>query len=583
MKKWLIILGFPIVGVVVVVGLAVANLSSFVNENREWISDQARASVGRGIDFGEVGIRVWDGLAVRVDRFEIEDDPAFSKDAFVSAEAIEVEVAFLPALRGNIQVDRVVLRSPTITVIQTAKGLNLDSLGVVEGEQAAAPSDPDGEPLPAFLIAFVDISDGTLRYVDRTVEPASETRIDQLDFRAIDIRSKGPIDFELKAAVLEATEQNIRVTGRVADLEDPILDLVLTSKVLDPNPAEGAAPTTLFKDLELKANVALAGAAPKIRASLRSSEGVLAEIPYEDLAIEFDLQNRVATIESSSLKSLGGLLEVAGRYDMRVPDEPKFDVKAGISGLSLEEVMRQQLPGVPPTIMGALNFDLTLAGAGDDWDSIKRSLKGKGALEVLDGLLKDVNFVETALGGASGVPGMSNLLPPQLRSDYPELFGVGDTVIDALRTHVQIDDGWASFREMRFGAKDYEVSGRGRVSLDGKIEVGTTLRLSNSLSDALVAQASALGYLRSGDGRVQLPVRLSGVAPHIQVSPDVDAIAKVASKQAASKLLGDVLINAIGESKGKRSDEGRGEGTKSGGVTESEGLLRRAIGDLLGN
>jgi len=362
----------------------------------------------------------------------------------------------------------------------------------------------------------------------------------------------------------------------VADLSNPTLDLVLTSSALDPTPVDGAASTNLLKDLELKASVVPADAGPKVRVNLRSPEGMLAETPYRDLAIDFGLRNRVASIERLSLEALGGLVEVSGRYDMRAPDAPSFDVKASVSALSIEEAMRQQAPSVPPSLAGALDLDLALKGTGSDWDSIKPTLQGKGGVEIVDGILKDVNLVETALNAASGVPGMSNLLPPELRSEFPELFGIGDTVFEKMQAKLQIRDGWASFREIRFAAKDYEVRGRGRVSLDGKVEVGTTLALSRPLSDALVARASPIQYLRATDGRVELPVRLGGVAPQIEVAPDVDSIAKAASRQVAGQLLNEVL--------GGTGNGETGEGADAPNeAPQPEELLKRAIGNLFGN
>ena len=59
---------------------------------------------------------------------------------------MDVQVAILPALFGTIEVRRVVLRSPAVRVIRTAKGLSIDGLG--GGGAAKEPgSDGEGESL----------------------------------------------------------------------------------------------------------------------------------------------------------------------------------------------------------------------------------------------------------------------------------------------------------------------------------------------------------------------------------------------------------------------------------------------------
>ena len=123
-------------------------------------------------------------------------------------------MALLPALFGNIEVDHVVLRSPAITVVQTSKGLSTSTLG--SGEKPAAKSPAEDAGLPAFTIRIVEVSDETLRYLDKTASPAAETVVSHLDFTARDVSLAGPVPFELKAAVLGASRQNVRIAARCA-------------------------------------------------------------------------------------------------------------------------------------------------------------------------------------------------------------------------------------------------------------------------------------------------------------------------------------------------------------------------------
>jgi uncharacterized protein involved in outer membrane biogenesis len=582
MRKWIIILGIAVLVVAGGVALVAAQLNSYLNENRDWVADQAESAVGRSVSFGEVGISLLGGLGVRVADLRIGDDPAFSKEPFVSAAVVDLRVAILPALLGNIAVEHVVLRSPAITVIQTAQGLSTNSLG--GGDKPATPEKParpaeeaeEKGGLPAFVVDSVDISGGTLRFIDKTSSPAAEQAIEKLDFRASNVSLTGPIGFELEAAVLGASRQNVRIAGQVVDLENPKADFTLTSGELELAPGAGDAPPDVLRDLELKGKLSLPKAGPHVQAAVRSRRGTIAGADYADLAVDFKLQNQVATIEKLSAAAYDGELAVTGSYDMRNASRPSFDVHSTLSSMRTEKIVASRSPASQRYLEGDLSGTLDLTGAGAEWDQIKRNLRGKGSVQLVDGVLKDVNIAESALKGVTGVPGLSGLLPPKLREKYPEVFGASDTVFENMDAKIDIRDGWAHFRDFRLAARDYAVAGQGRYSLDNRLDMTTVMTFSQPLSDSLVKAAKPMKYLRSAEGRVEFPVKLIGAAPDIKAVPDLGYIAKAASRQAVGKLLED----ALGGSKEEPAADG---GTPEPSAEDAAvDLLKKGIGDLFG-
>jgi len=583
MRKVIIVLGIIVLAAVAVVAVVVANLNSYLNDeaNRTWVSGQAEAALGRSVSFGEVGVSLLGGLGVRVADLRIGDDPAFSKDAFVSAAAIDLQVAILPALFGNIEVDHVVLRSPSITVVQTARGLSTSTLGAgAKAGEAAKPAAPAEEgaaaAVPSFVVSSVDISDGSLRFINKTATPAAESAIEKLDFRASNVSMSGPIRFELAAAVLGASRQNVRISGQVVDLLDPKADFSMTSSELVLAPGQAEQPADVLRDLELEGTLALPKAGPHVQASVRSPSGVLGGAAYRDLAVDFKLQNQVARIEKLGAGLFDGTLAVTGRYDMRNAKRPSFDVQTTLSGMRLEQIIATRSPGSAGAMTGELGGNLDLAGAGTAWEQIKPNLVGKGSVQLVDGVLKDVNLADGALKGITGVPGLANLLPPELRQKYPGVFGVGDTVFENMDTKLDIRDGWASFRDFRLAARDYAVSGQGRYSLDNKLDMSTVMTFSQPLSDSLVKAAGPMQYLRSPEGRVAFPVKLVGAPPSIRALPDVGYIAKAASRQAVGKLIEGAL--------GGKPQEPAAQGGSDAQSPEDAAtdLLEKGLGGLLG-
>jgi uncharacterized protein involved in outer membrane biogenesis len=584
MRKWIIVVGIAILVVAGGVALVVANITSYLNDNRDWVAGQVESALGRSVSFGEVGVSLLGGLGIRVADLRIGDDPAFSKGPFVSVAAIDLGVAIVPALFGDIEVGHVVLRSPAITVIQTARGLSTDSLGgggtPAKSAEPAKPAEEAAEEdgLPAFVVASVDVKDGTLRFINKTATPAAETAIEKLDFRASNVSLTGPIGFEVDAAVLGASRQNVRIAVQVADLEDPKVDFTLTSDELELAPGEGDT----LRDLELKGRLLLPKAGPHVRATVRSPRGTIAGGTYADLAVDFKMQNQIATIEKLSASAFEGEFTVTGSYDMRSAKRPSFDVHPKFSAMRIEKIVASRSPAMSGSIEGELGGNLDLVGAGAEWDQIKQNLRGKGGVQLVDGVLKDVNLADTALEGITGVPGLSGLLPPELRRKYPDVFGVGDTVFENMDAKIDIYDGWAHFRDFRLAARDYAITGQGRYSLDNRLDLTTVVSFSQPLSDSLVKAAEPMRYLRSAEGRVEFPVKLIGAVPDIKAVPDIAYIAKTASVKAVGKLLEGVLGGSKEEA-GAEAEAGADASAKEPAEEDAAaGLLKKGLGDLLG-
>lgn len=588
MRKWIVVLVITCLVVVGVLALLAANLNSQLQENREWVAEQARSVLGRPLHFGEARISIMGGIGVRVADLRIGDDPAFSAEDFVRADVVDVRVAILPLLKGTVEVTRVVLRAPAITVIQTAEGLSIDSLGgggKADGEPAAGETGEDG--LPDFVVAVVDIRDGTLHFIDKTARPAAEQSIRKLDFKASNVSPSGPIGFDLRAAVMGADRQNVRIEGTVVDLLNPKLDFELTSDAFElPAEDEGAAPDVL-RDLGIAGSLSLEKAGPKVAATLRSPKGTVASAEFHDLAIDFEMQKQVATLRKFSLQAFGGELEGTGRYDMRKAGRPSFELKSKLTSMRIEKLIESRKPGSDDALTGELGGDLALAGAGAGWEAIKKSLTGRGSIQLVNGVLGDVNLADAALKGITGVPGLSGVLPPSLRAKYPQVFGVGDTVFENMDAKLDIRDGWADLRDFRLAARDYVLNGSGRYSLDNQLDMSAVMATSQQLSDDLVKAAEPMQYLRSAEGRVEFPVKLVGPVPDINAVPDVSYIAKAVSRQA----VGQLLERALGGSKRKSSadtgDSTADEPTADAPTTEDAAkgaaadLLNKGLGGLL--
>lgn len=222
MRKWLIIAGGVLLALVAVGALALMNLNSLINRNKEYLLAKAQESLGRTLGVGDIGLTLWGGIGVRLKDFSMSDDPAFSKEPFVRAADLQVNMKLLPLLRKELQVRNLVLHQPVINVIRNQSGLfNFSTIGgekekkekekVEKEKKEKAPGGP-----PALAVALVDVDGGEIHYLDNA--KGVDFHATRVDFKIKDINYERPIDVSLEAAILGAAKQNFKLKGRVGPI-----------------------------------------------------------------------------------------------------------------------------------------------------------------------------------------------------------------------------------------------------------------------------------------------------------------------------------------------------------------------------
>jgi AsmA protein len=139
-RKTLLILA-SIVGLIVVAVIALPMLID-AEKFRPMVETQAKAALGRNVTMGKLDFSLLSGGVVISD-VTIADDPAFSRDAFLTAKSLKVGVEMWPMITSQeVHVTSVVLDQPQIQMIRSAAGKwNFDSLGAA----SKTPSQPKGK------------------------------------------------------------------------------------------------------------------------------------------------------------------------------------------------------------------------------------------------------------------------------------------------------------------------------------------------------------------------------------------------------------------------------------------------------
>jgi AsmA protein len=702
-RRWLVALAAVVVALGLGLALAARNLDAYLNANREALARQVADALGREVGFGAVGVSLRRGLAVRVADLRIGDDPAFSSEPFLAVEALEVRVAILPALRGRIEVERVLLRRPTISVIETAQGLSTASLGRSAAPPAAAGAPPEASAPGALVVALVDIEDGTLRYLDRTSQPPVLTVAGDLDFQASDLAPDAPVRFEMEAAVLGASRQNLRASGSVGPpgAAEPEIDVAATLDPLDlaqafaSAPLAGRVPAALagsgtarvelrvkgrpadlaietridageaelrfgdgfrkprgsplslalpaqrrgddveigpgdlvvdatrlalrgaledlasprlrlrigsesafpasfglggdgdvLRDLALEGTLTLPSGGPRLTAVLRSASGSLRGLDYRDLALDARLRDRRLEVSQLALAAHQGTLAASGSANLGASGGPAFEARLAVDGVRLESLLAAYAPSDAARASGSLTARLALRGAGASRDAILRSLAGGGELGATDGVLRGFNPAGDALRALSGLPIFADRKIARLFESHPQVFGAEDTPFERIEARLEVASGQVVARDARLVARDYDVTGRGRYEIGGRLDSSAVMAFSPELSDAAVDAEKRLRFLRSPEGRIEFPVVIRGAPDDLAVQPDLAYVASSASREALTGVVERVLIGKRREDAEPAREPGQepdaGEQPPASLEDAGREILRRGLGGLLG-
>ena len=267
MRKWVFIVWRYLADIPDRCVVAVLNINSYIQRNREYLIQQAEKAVGRQIEVQNIEVNLWNGIGIRFENFRLADDPAFSSDPFMQAKSLQANVRLLPLLRKDVQVKRLILNEPGINIIRNRQGVyNFASLGgsdkkkdvetKIDTETEVA-RDKAARERAALLVSLVEISGGVARY--RDLGDGTDLPIQQLDLRAQDLNFDRPVSINLAAAVF-ASRQNVNLklligpVSAESDYRNVALDGHLDIDPLDLSQLKKAVPklfSALPKDLEV--------------------------------------------------------------------------------------------------------------------------------------------------------------------------------------------------------------------------------------------------------------------------------------------------------------------------------------------
>ncbi|HSH12783.1 MAG TPA: AsmA family protein, partial [Desulfurivibrionaceae bacterium] len=220
----------------------------------------------------------------------------------------------------------------------------------------------------------------------------------------------------------------------------------------------------------------------------------IGETVYKGLAVSnfrlvYQLKNNVLTVSRLDGGLAGGRFADTARVELG-QSPLVFQTRLELKGIQVEPFLAAFLPAYSGMVTGTVDFDVDAAGRGTLPATIKRTLKGKGALAINNGRFANTPVVQdfaTFLG-------------------LEELRELGFTRAGGSFT---VADGKLSLNSEIGGGK-VRLTPIGTVGLDGTLDLSLKPRFAPELTSKLDSKGKFTSFFKDSEGWSELPIKAAG-------------------------------------------------------------------------
>ena len=581
--------------ILLVVGLTIF-IRLYLTDDRikAYIIPAAEKALDRSVAIGDIHVGLLRGISI--DDFIIREKDR--QDEFVSMKSFVLRYDLLPLLQKKLMVSEIRLQEPTVRITRNKAGtFNFESLAVL----AAEPTKPvEAEPgtaaaLPiALTVDRIRIDKARFVLQDERGElPSMETEANakirvSMGKDLSSVRYKGTMDFitdttfgDIKPhiegegefdqdqiqfnIVTQLEKERIHLNCTVQNYaKTPTIALNGTSDVLDIDHLIGLTAGLPQKgDTEVRTKKAKQAATQKAPAAgippglvvhgrFEVVKAVYRGMTIKNFIMQYKLDKGILTIDELRAQTFSGEVLSDLQADLNQPDII-FTGKMGVRSVEITDfgsVLARQLSD---TVSGTLNSNVTFAGAGTEWSTIRNVLTADGTFALQNGRFKKTPVTES----------VATLL------GLPEL---NDLAFEDTSGTFQIVKGGKVILNTRMNSQDIKAQTDGTVTLDGGLDLPVTLRLSKELTDRLTSRASVAKYLVDEQGETVLKLKLTGTTSKPRPVLDTAVVQKAVEKKAL-----DTISEALSGKK-TGSSSPADEKTDSPGGSEVKSLLKGLLG-----
>lgn len=358
-------------------------------------------------------------------------------------------------------------------------------------------------------------------------------------------------DIEIRNLQLRSGASDVALKGQLTSLSKPKLYYSLQARKLrlsDITQRSGHK-NDLFHHLGSEGVAELVEGSASVKGDFSSSDGRLNEASYRNLRATLDWSPQSLKFKDVSFESLGGSVEMYGS----VLADPEHQFRVRVSPTVRDVDMKQLLEVVSPNSLGAvsgrLDFDGQFTGAGEDWETVSRTLNGQGRIDLHDGAIEKFNLMQgvlASLGAVQGIRGITAAGP-----GFTSLVQSGQTRFSRITSTFRIEKGRLFSDDVMMTSPDYVIRSDGWLDADGRMDWEANLVLSSEFSRELSANQRNVRYLLDDRDVMSIPFRLKGRTPSLEVRPEVTQLLRFMHARAQ-------------EEKSRRTHGGKNEAAESG-------------------
>ena len=516
-----IVIGLLIVVVLVVGGILALPFLIDLNKYQDRYKPLIEDALNRKVQLQDIRLTIWPRIGARVTGFAVLDDPAFGAGPFASLTSLDVGVKLMPLLSGTVEVEDITLRHPVITVIKNKNGiLNVSTIGRTG---VAVPKTPSRAPIPSaegplkilalLAVDRVSITGGTVTYRDLSAPKPTEYILQDMELLLQSVRL-GQSPTLHAGLLLQPMNLPVTLDGTFGPLKETTdidaIDLQLSLGKTDF--------TITGKTVER--NAILNISAPIVNtADLPVPLPLQHPVDIKTLQIAVQVQGQNVLLQKLSFQLFDGQVVAEGRVTSG-SETPPFSAKATIQGIQLAPALNA-IARVPLSISGMAGANLDVQGRGFSMPDLTKSLAGTGHVAVKDGTIEGVNLLEEALSLLK-VVGIS-------------LDNAKATVFSTIETDLAIQEGIIQVQRLMMDSHDFQATGGGTIGFDQTLNLTMHLKLSQDLSQK-IANASPLAKLAMENGRLSLPLMITGTTQTPSYGLEMKGLTGTVQKQVRKKV-----------------------------------------------
>ena len=232
-----------------------------------------------------------------------------------------------------------------------------------------------------------------------------------------------------------------------------------------------------------------------------------------------------------------------GRYEgsMRLGLDavPQIDWSGTVTGIDAAKLMA--FAGSPDAITGSLAGSIRLHGEAMQMEQALRSASGHARIDLTNGSIAGLQLVRTIVTATSGRGGIVASVSSAAAASREQ---TGAEKFSRLGATLRLESGVIATDDLTMSSPDVDLSASGTLRL---ADLGADLAGRARLSDALSKQAGTdLVRYTQENGRVTLPVTVSGPLGHLAVRVDLGDAAARAIKNRATEEVHKAIQRGLG-------------------------------------